>query len=180
MAMISRTIRTALFALLALAIAIPAMSSVFAKDEYTVEETGKALKDLTPYATIDEKMLVSLEIKSAEEDGISQRSIQIATDYVKAQNNAIQRIHDDPTKRMYLDSADIEKFGPWKKKIEEGKLNGESTSVLAMLGLVQYASAEDVCGGSSENPHPQPPTTNSGYYSTWNAALQALTNNGYH
>jgi hypothetical protein len=77
MVMIKKAIYAALFAVLSLSLAIPAMSSVFAKDEYTAEETGRALKDMTSYATIDEKMLVTLDIKSAEKDGVSQRSIQI-------------------------------------------------------------------------------------------------------
>jgi len=178
--MIKKTVYAALFAVLVLSLAIPAASSVFAKDEYTVEETTKALAELTPYATIDENMLVSLDTTSAEEDGIGQRSIQIASDYAEAQNDMIQRIHDDPTKHMYLDEEYAEKFGALKEKIAESKQNGDSTSVLAMLGLVQYASAELVCGGGFEQHHTEPTPTNSDYYDTWNEALQALTSNGYH
>lgn len=162
--MIKKTVYAALFAVLVLSLAVPAVSSVVAKDEYTVEETTKALAELTPYATIDENMLVSLDTASAEEDGIVQRSLQIASDYVKAQNNMIQRIHDDPTKRMYLDEKDTEKFRALKEKITESKQNGDSTSVLAMLGLVQYASAEIVCGGGYEQPHPEPTVTQSDNY----------------
>lgn len=88
----------------------------------------------------------------------------------------IQRIHDNPNERMYVADEDYEGLQAFRESVKEGKQRNED--VAELLG-VQFASAEDVCGGSGSNPHTQPPNTTSGTWSTGTAAINALPSS-YH
>lgn len=172
----TKTIKAILFVVLAVAVAIPAASTVSAKEVYSSQQVDTALKEVQPFVTLDEKKIGTLDIQSAKEKGVSDESIKIASEFLNAQNNMIQRIHDNPNQRMYLDETDYENFREYSESIRQGKLQGEDPAKL--LGI-KFAYAEDVCGGSGENPHPQPSTTTSGPWASRTAAVSALPGGYY-
>lgn len=174
--MITKKLKASLFALLVMAVAVPAASVGFANEVYSAKQVDIALKELQPFVELDDSKIGTLDAKAAKENGVSDESVQIASEFLKAQNNMIQRIHDNPNQRMYLAEEDYAKFSDYSRSIEEGKQRGENPA--KVLGI-QLAYAEDVCGGSGENPHPQPDTTFSGPWSTESAAINALPGGYY-
>ena len=173
--MTTNTVKTGLFLLLALSIAVPTTLAI-ATETPSAEKIDRALKEVQSYVEINDQKIGTMDIEAAKINGVSAETLDIATQLLTAQNNMIQRIHDNPNQRMYIaeeDSEGLERFG---ESIKEGKQGG--SDVAESLGI-QFASAEDVCGGSSSNPHPQPPDTASGPWSTETAARNAIPSS-YH
>jgi len=172
----NKTMKMTLLTLLALSIAIPTTSMVFAKQVYTAEQVDAALKTVQPYVEIDNEKIGKIDIQTAKKNGVDSEILQIATEFLKSQNNMIQRIHDNPNQRMYVDDVDFDKFQDYRKSIQEGKMRGDNP--VEILGM-QSAYAADVCGGSGDNPHPEPTVTYSGSYASKTAAINALPGTFY-
>jgi len=171
----TKTIKTALFTLLVLSIVVPTTSMAFAKQNYSAEQIDTALQNVTPFIMIDENKLGKFDISTAKKSGISNENIQIAKKVLKAQNNMIQRVHENPNERMYVDDTDAEDLKEFKKAIQKGKQGNNESKLFG----IQYAFV-DVCGGSSSNPHSQPSTTYKYGFSTHSTAVSDLTNNEFH
>ncbi len=168
--MISKTVKTSLFALLVLSIAVPTTAMVYAKESPSAEQIDDALTKVSPYVEIDAKKIGHLDISSAKKNGISDSDLKIASQILKAQNNMIKRIHENPNERMYVDAADREGLEEYRKSIQEGKKGNTDVELLG----IQYAYAADVCGGSSSNPHTEPTVVTTGSYVSKAAAIADL------
>ena len=173
--MSANTIKTVLFFLLVLSIAVPT-TVVIATETHSAEHIDNVLKEVQPYVEMDDQKIGTMDIETAKQNGVSDETLKIAKQFLIAQNNMIQRIHDNPNEKMYVADEDYEGLQGFRESIKEGKQGGED--VAESLG-VQFALAEDVCGGSGANPHPQPPITTSGTWSTKTAAINALPSS-YH
>ena len=173
--MIANTVKTGLFFLLVVSIAVPTTVTI-ATETPSAEKIDRALKEVQSYVEINDQKIGTMDIEAAKINGVSNETLNITTQFLTAQNNMIQRIHDNPNQRMYVAEEDSEGLEKFRESIKEGKQRGGD--VAGSLG-VQFASAEDVCGGSSSNPHPQPSTTTSGPWPTETAARNAIPSS-YH
>jgi len=173
--MTTKTIKTALFALLVLSIAIPSAAMVYAKEvPPSAEQIDNALTQMEPYVLIDDEKYGKFDIKEAKLNGVSNSDIKIAKQVLKAQNNMIHRIHENSSEKMYVDDRDVVGLGEYKKSLQEGKKDNQDAQLLG----VQFAYAE-VCGGDSSNPHEEPDVVTTGDYSSKSAAINALPSS-YH
>ena len=171
----TNTVKVGLFLLLALSIVVPATVAI-ATETPSAEKIDHALKEVQSYVEINDLKIDTMDIEAAKINGVSAETLNIATQLLTAQNNMIQRVHDNPNQRMYIaeeDSEGVERFGG---SVREGKQGG--SEVAESLGI-QFASAKDVCGGSSSNPHLQPSPTASGPWSTETAARNTIPSS-YH
>lgn len=173
--MTMNTVKTGLFFLPVLSIAVPVTMAI-ATETISAERIDRALKQVQPHVEINDRKIGTIDTKAARASGISNEALGIATQFLAAQNNMIQRIHDNPNQRMYVAAEDLEGLEKFGESVKKGKHDGDD--VAESLG-VQFASAEDVCGGSSSNPHPQPSTTASGPWPTEAAARKAIPSS-YH
>lgn len=173
--MTTNIVKTSLFFLLVLSIAVP-ITMAIATETPSAEKIDRALKKVQTYVKINDQKIGTMDIETARINGISEKVLNIATQFLTAQNNMIQRIHDNPNQRMYVAEEDSQELEKFRESIKKGKQS--RGDVVDSLG-VQFASAEDVCGGSSSNPHPQPSTTGSGPWSTETKARNAIPD-AYH
>ena len=90
--MSANTIKTVLFFLLVLSIAVPT-TVVIATETHSAEHIDNVLKEVQPYVEMDDQKIGTMDIETAKQNGVSDETLKIAKQFLIAQNNMIQRIH---------------------------------------------------------------------------------------
>lgn len=147
---------------------------------YSAEVVDDVLYELKPYVTVNDKKIAKLDVFKAMKNGISNGSIIIGFEFIKMQNKMIQDIHDNPDAKMKIDKKDIDKFKKFFEKAQKGEL--KKRNAIKFLSFLDFilptVLAEDVCGGSEDNPHPKATYTVTGSYDTFQDGKAALSS-GY-
>ncbi len=176
---ITNKTKTILLSFLIVAIILPFSAMNFAEaqqgEKYTANDIKNAITKADQYITIKEH-IVTFDKKSAK-DTMSKHEIKIIYDFVKMQNDYVDKVKKNPNKKHQMDSEINDKFAELKKQVKESKVKNID---FAQWILPKAFAWTDVCGGSFDNPHDEYAKKTTGTYSTENVAAVAALNMGYH
>lgn len=177
---------------------------------YTLEEIEHSFAVMEEYVIYDENKNITFDVINATRDHhVTKLDIDIALDFAIHSNDIINARSGALGHVNELDAGDAE-LQRALQELEDGKFRalfgGKAGSVGTVNGItfttyeqisvpiisafgVSHAeihqarhtsSSNLVCGGSFQNPHPEPKPRFKGFFSTENIAKNNLVDNGYH
>ncbi len=122
--------------------------------------------------------VLSFDKKSAKTT-MSDHEIKIIKDFVKMQNDYVDKVKKNPNIKHSFDSETENKFSELKKQIKESKNKIKYTDYISDWILPEAFAWTDVCGGSFDNPHPEYIRKEIYSISSKSAAISIVENWGY-
>ncbi len=180
---ITNKTKTILFASLIAAMILPFSGIRVAKakqandEKYTPENIKNAMRKADNYIT-ENSYVLSFDKKSAKTT-MSDHEIKIIKDFVKMQNDYVDKVKKNPNIKHSFDSETENKFSELKKQIKESKNKIKYTDYISDWILPEAFAWTDVCGGSFDNPHPEYIRKEIYSISSKSAAISIVENWGY-
>ncbi len=144
-------------------------------EKYTSEDIKNAMQKADSYTTMEDN-IVSFDKKNAKQT-MSSHEIKIINDFVKMQNDYVNKVKANPNKKYQFDPEINDKFSELKKQVNEAKKKNIS-DIISQWILPEAFAWTDVCSGSFDNLHteynkktiltPSPETTAVSTVEAWN------------
>lgn len=148
------------------------------KVKYAAQDIQDAMQKANSYMSITDN-IVTFDKKSAKQT-MSMHEIKIMKDFVKMQNDYVQKVKDNPNKKHKFDSEIKDKFSEFKKQVKANKNKIKGVEYFSQWILPEVFAWTSVCGGSWDEPHDEYSKKTIGTYSSETSAATAALNLGYH
>jgi len=151
------TTKTILFASLIVAMILPFSAMNFAEadsannEKYTAEDIKNAMQKAGSYITQEDNIVI-FDSNTAKQT-MSNHEIKIIKDFVKMQNDYVEKVKENPNKKHSFDSEINSKFSELKKQVKKSKSQINDVDYISKWILPEAFAWTDVCGGSFDNPH---------------------------